>query len=80
MHIYTPLSSSFRYRRFLQSKDLSVKSEDDMACVLGRKRKQGKEGEEPQQPLMVSPNVTVCVCVCVYHSLCSSREVIAVGS
>ena len=53
-------SSSFpRYRRFLQSKDLSVKSEEDMACVLGRKR---RRGEELQQPSMVSLNVCV-VCL-----------------
>jgi len=30
--------TSFRYKRFLRSKDLSAVTSEDLDCVLGRKR------------------------------------------
>jgi Pin2-interacting protein X1 len=42
-------TKKLHYHKHLKSKDLSMKSDDDLACVFGkRKRKRTEDGEERQ--------------------------------
>ena len=44
-HSHTP--PYCRYKKFLKSKDLSSKTDEDMACVLGRKKRKREESPQP---------------------------------
>ena len=40
------LSIHFRYKKFLQSKDLSCKTEEDMNCIFGRKKTRKRQKQD----------------------------------